>query len=195
MTLWFVRQEVHLACKKLSGGVLAWLSCLERDAALHMAQLMPVPLTVSCFSKIRIGFTFLVPAYSGSPGQRAIKRVSMFAGRMCRAGTMARKLSGLVSCLMCTTRPGSCSLCSRLLESPGIVFVKFPGPGKCWENEFGRRKSRKCKCKIVESPGICWAVMRRVDPMMQTQVPKYARKKCSNSFFDVSSQRVSRWHH
>jgi len=34
--------------------------CLERDADLHMAQLMPLPLTVSCFSKIQIGFTFLV---------------------------------------------------------------------------------------------------------------------------------------
>ena len=42
---------------------------------LHMAQLMPLPLTVSCFSKIQIGFTFLVPADPGSPGQRAIKRV------------------------------------------------------------------------------------------------------------------------
>ena len=41
--------------------------CLERVADLHMAQLMPVPLTVSCFSKIQIGFTFLVPAYPGSP--------------------------------------------------------------------------------------------------------------------------------
>jgi len=43
--------------------------CLERDADLHMAQLMPVPLTVSCFSKIQIGFTFLVPAHPGSPVQ------------------------------------------------------------------------------------------------------------------------------
>jgi len=40
-----------------------------------MAQLMPLPLTVSCISKIQIGFTFLVPAYSGSPGQTAVKRV------------------------------------------------------------------------------------------------------------------------
>jgi len=48
--------------------------CLERDADLHMAQLMPLPLTVSCFSKIQIGFTFLVQAYPGSPGQRAVKR-------------------------------------------------------------------------------------------------------------------------
>ena len=42
---------------------------------MHMAQLMPLPLTVSYFSKIQIGFTFLVPAHPGSPGQRAVKRV------------------------------------------------------------------------------------------------------------------------
>jgi len=42
---------------------------------LHMAQLMPLPLTVSCYSKIQIGFTFLVPAHPGSPGKRAVKRV------------------------------------------------------------------------------------------------------------------------
>ena len=40
-----------------------------------MSQLMPLPLTVSCFSKIQIGFTFLVPAHLGSPGKRAVKRV------------------------------------------------------------------------------------------------------------------------
>jgi len=45
---------------------------MERGADLHMAQLMPLPLTVSCFSKIQIGFTFLVPAHPGSPGQRAV---------------------------------------------------------------------------------------------------------------------------
>jgi len=39
--------------------------CLERGADWHMAQLMPLPLTVSCFSKIQIGFTFLVPAHLG----------------------------------------------------------------------------------------------------------------------------------
>jgi len=49
--------------------------CLERGAYLHMAQLMPLPLTVSCFSKFQIGFTFLVPAYLGSPRKRAIKCV------------------------------------------------------------------------------------------------------------------------
>jgi len=49
--------------------------CLEKGADLRMAQLMPLPLTVSCSNKIQIGFTFLVPAHPGSPGQRAIKRV------------------------------------------------------------------------------------------------------------------------
>jgi len=49
--------------------------CLERGADLHMDQLMPLPLTVSCDSKIQIGFSFLVPDHPGSPGQRAIKRV------------------------------------------------------------------------------------------------------------------------
>ena len=49
--------------------------CLERDADLHTAQLMPLPLTVSCFSKIQIGFTFLVPAYPRSPGKRAVKQL------------------------------------------------------------------------------------------------------------------------
>ena len=50
---------------------------LERGADLHIAQLMPLPLTISCFSKIQIGFTFLVPAHPGSPGKRAVKWVLM----------------------------------------------------------------------------------------------------------------------
>ena len=65
-----------MACKKLSGGVLAWLSvCQERCADLNMARLMPLPLTASCFGKIQIGFTSLVLAYLGSPGKRAFNRV------------------------------------------------------------------------------------------------------------------------
>jgi len=66
LTLLVGRQEGHPACKKLSG----YLS----GARYRLAQLMPLPLTVSCFSKIQIGLTFLVPAYLGSPGQWAVKR-------------------------------------------------------------------------------------------------------------------------
>jgi len=56
----------------LGAGVVV---CLEQGADLHMAQLMPLPLTVSSFNKIQIGFAFLVPAHPGSPGKRAVKLV------------------------------------------------------------------------------------------------------------------------
>ena len=49
--------------------------CLELGSDLRMAQLMPLPLTVSCFSEIQVGFTFLVPDHPDSPGQRAVKRL------------------------------------------------------------------------------------------------------------------------
>ena len=57
---------------RFSAGVVI---SLERGADLHMAQPMPLPLTVSCFSKIQTGFTFLVPAHPGSPGKTAVKRL------------------------------------------------------------------------------------------------------------------------
>ena len=74
LTLLVGQQEGHPACKKLSGGVRGMVICLERGADLHMAQLMPLPFTVSCFGKIEIGFTFLVPSHLASPGKRAVKR-------------------------------------------------------------------------------------------------------------------------
>jgi len=73
------RQEWHPACKKTERWGAGVVICQERDADLHIAQLMPLPLTVSCFSKIQIGFTFLVPAHPGSPGQRAVKSVCVRA--------------------------------------------------------------------------------------------------------------------
>jgi len=69
------RQEGHPACKKTLWWGAGMVSCVEQDADLHMAKLMPRPLIVSCFSKIQIGFIFLVPAQLGSPGKRVIKRV------------------------------------------------------------------------------------------------------------------------
>jgi len=63
------RQEGHPACKKLSGWGVGVVICLKRGADLLTAQLMPLPLTVSCFSKFQIGLTFLVPDHPGSPGK------------------------------------------------------------------------------------------------------------------------------
>jgi len=64
LTLLVGWQEGHPACKKQSGGLLA--------------PLMPLPLIVSCFSKIQIGLTLLVPAYLGSSGKRAVKWVCVY---------------------------------------------------------------------------------------------------------------------
>ena len=45
---------------------------------MHMAQLMPLPLNVSCFSKIQIGCTFLVLAHLGSPGKGSLNGCLFF---------------------------------------------------------------------------------------------------------------------
>ena len=68
LTLLVGWQEGHPACKKTEWWGAGTVICLEWGADFHMAQLMPLPLTVSCFSKIQIGFTFLVLAHLGRPG-------------------------------------------------------------------------------------------------------------------------------
>jgi len=65
LTLLVGWQEGHPACKKTDWWDAGVVICLERGADLHVAQLMPLSLIVSCFSKIQIGFTFLVPAHLG----------------------------------------------------------------------------------------------------------------------------------
>jgi len=75
LTLLVGQQEGHPACKKTEWWGAGVVICLERGADLHTAQLMLLPLTVSCFSKIQTGFTFLVLADPGSPGQSAVKRM------------------------------------------------------------------------------------------------------------------------
>jgi len=83
-----------------------------------MVQLMPLPLTVSCFSKSQIGFTFLVPAHPGSPVKRAVKRVCVSPGR--GGGQYCTGVE--VCCLLLL-----CSDCSelernRLRVLEGLVF-------------------------------------------------------------------------
>jgi len=90
---------------------------LERGADL----LMPLPLTVSCFSKIQIGFTFLVPAHPGSPGQRAVKRVCVcVCVRVCVC---------LCACVLLTIK---CSLptdwCCRLLDAALQILLIYGRP-------------------------------------------------------------------
>ena len=62
----------ELCCLSVMFVWLLCVHCKEQGADLHMAQLIPLPLTVSCFCKIQIGFTFLVPAHPGSPGKEPL---------------------------------------------------------------------------------------------------------------------------
>jgi len=120
--------------------------CLERGADLHMAQLMPLPLTVSCFSKIQIGFTCPVPAHLGSPGQRAIKWVCVCAvsWKMHQGGVMLLQkrnswrikfvVAFALFCVsiqeaLCGPRATRCvgSKCCQLLHnSVGTTFMTSP---------------------------------------------------------------------
>ena len=107
------RASVHQAAKLVAAllrvaRVTEWwgagvVICLERGADMHTAQLMPLPLTVSCSSKIQIGFTFLVPAHLGSPGKRVVKRVCVCvcvcvspAGWLPRTGISSRTLCSVI---------------------------------------------------------------------------------------------------
>ena len=105
LTLLVGRQEGHPPVKKTERWGAGMVICLERGADLHMAQLMPLPLTVSCFSKIQIGFIFLVPAHLGSPGQRAVKRVCV-----------------CVCVLVSTVQYTSVSHCSLNFECPHLGY-------------------------------------------------------------------------
>ena len=82
--------------------------CLERGADLHTAQLMPLPLTVSCFSEIQIGFIFLVFAHLGSPGKRAVKRVCVCV--------RARVRACVCVCVCVRARARSCLNVARALN-------------------------------------------------------------------------------
>ena len=75
LTLLVGQQEGHLTCKKLSGEVLAWLSVWREVQTCIWPSWCHCHKNVSCFSKIQLGFIFLLPAHPGSPGKRAVKRV------------------------------------------------------------------------------------------------------------------------
>ena len=85
LTLLVGQQEGHPACKKTEWWVAGMVICLEQGADLHIAQLMPLPLNVSCSSKIQTGFTFLVLSHLGSPRQQAVKRVRVCVNNLCTA--------------------------------------------------------------------------------------------------------------
>jgi len=93
LTLLVGWQEGHPACKKTERWGAGVVVCLERGADLHMVQLMPLPLTVACFSKIQIGFTFLVPAYPVVPEKGPLNGcVCVCVYRLCISGHILRSV-------------------------------------------------------------------------------------------------------
>ena len=83
LTLLVGQQEGHPVCKRTEWRGAGMVICQEGGADLHMAQLMPLPLTASCFSKIEIGFTFLVPAH---PDTTTTKEIGPLNGCACVCG-------------------------------------------------------------------------------------------------------------
>jgi len=135
---------------------------------------MPLPLTVSCFSKIQIGFTFLVPAHPGSLGKRAVKRVclcvcstallpSLLACRIyCRTAVWQLPLNECVMlCTRLTASLHSCFLswrhCVHLYLSQNSFFrlQHYTSLSKIWWH-----RERKCADTIACSLGWPFAVLK-----------------------------------
>jgi len=108
--------------------------CLDRGADLHMAQLMPLPLTVSCFSKIQIGFVFLVPAHPGSPGQRAVKRVCVcvcaaVSDATCVMPALRRYDAALLMCVYATFTCPIGNISTAIMQNLCPLPDHLPLPG------------------------------------------------------------------
>ena len=116
--------------------------CLVRGADLHMAQLIPLPLTVCCCSKIQIGFTFLVPAHPGSPGQRAIKRVCVCVCANIVCGQVQEGVDYLLFNLL---------ILGSITDREGYVWTRSPADLYVIETMplMQRENSRTAVCYIV----------------------------------------------
>ena len=106
-----------------------WCGCLSgARCRLAYGPADATALTVSCFSTIQIGFTFLVPAHLGSPGKRAIKRVCVCVTCLSVHWQLVCCLKGYTShwrWIVCTSQPPRCFLlvayCRRSCGANTIV--------------------------------------------------------------------------
>jgi len=134
--------------------------CLERGAHLHMAQLVPLPLTISCFIKIQIGFTFLVPAHSGSPGQRAIKRlcVCVWAGVCDASSQHERSISPATlrhrrpAGRLCQRRDKDVSVSGQCRRRPAADRARV----QCREPPYLFAASSTAVSALTHIPGLRW---------------------------------------
>ena len=138
--------------------------CLERDADLHMAQLMPLPLTLSCFSKIQIGFTFLVPAHPGVLDKGPLNMCNVFCSNQSSCETHYVIIFYLIIiifsliCLLLKTEKLACftgTLVAGTKKHPGICIsaaLKASKSGFRINNLFSYKPCRICcKCAFVSA--------------------------------------------
>ena len=151
--------------------------CLERGAGLHMAQLMPLPLTVSCFSKIQTGFTFLVPAHPGSRGKKAVKRVCVCVSSLWNVYHNTKACFFDPPCMWFT----SCSV-QALSESEMLlvwtVLLIAGGASLVFEVEL-LQIERKDELWYVSS---CWESSTYFYTMRQKQQPIFFRVHLFNTW-------------
>jgi len=98
---------------------------------------MPLPLTVSCFSKIQIGITitFLVPAHLGRPGQRAIKWVCVYV-TFCDSAEQVDFFLYLLK---------YCGVCVWYIVFPSVFF-----PVVLWRRDFWKFRNYQIANKILD---------------------------------------------
>ena len=113
--------------------------CLERGAHLHKAQLMPLLLTVSCFSKLQMGFTFLVLAHPGSPIQRAVKRVCVCVLLLLWMCTQGLLYAYSIRQLVTTTLNLHVSLQKPMTKASVLAMCRLVELLKAIEHAFHRR--------------------------------------------------------
>ena len=120
--------------------------CLERGADLHMAQQILLPLTVSCFSKIQIGFTFLVLAHPGGPGQRAVKRVCV-----CVCVCLTRNS---LYYIICQDLPFVLDFELFLSTTTTVLWPVYRSTCVSWHLKL--RTGGFCSCKVFLPTCRCW---------------------------------------
>jgi len=162
--------------------------CLEQGANLHTAQLMPLPLTVSCFSEIQIGFTFLVPAHPGSPD------VCMYVcvcnvGTVYNSGRASVNVDTVIELANTCTAPYFCcnlqvperhfTVNHRALHTHTHVHLTALYPGL--HGWAGTRKVKPIRILLeqetVSGSGISWAIRKSAPRSRQitTSAPSHSR--------------------
>jgi len=109
---------------------------------LHMAQLTPLPLSVSCFSKIQIGFTFLALAHLGSPGKRAVKWVCVYSRRQNDQTTDVVKVGR--DCGVDVAESGTCAETALLYHS--LVFLYIVEVGRNYTRRASQAGDGSLQC-------------------------------------------------